>query len=192
MNLESVWPDVERLASTREPADMMSAVQLLIMAAFDGQRRYDGLSPMWVHSTRVGLQIDRWGGDISTTLAGFGHDLLEDTDVTPEQLEMLFGGQTLAVIQACTLDDAIYQLNHQNGNDDLYRRVRANGERAVLVEVADIDDNLATFDGVPEEWQREMWYCAEWRLELGRSFLGVTHPGVVSLHQKMQSISQGR
>jgi (p)ppGpp synthase/HD superfamily hydrolase len=191
MSLEAVWPDIERLAATGESANMMSAAQLLVMTAFGDQRRYDGLSPMWVHSTRVGLQVNRWGGDLSTTLAGFCHDLLEDTNVTAEYVEGLFGRDTLEITRACTLNEALYDQDHKRGNDELRSRVKAAGKRAVLVKVADIDDNLdfSSFCTVPSHWQEEMLYCAKGWLDLGRQYLGV-NPGVESLRLKLDAIER--
>lgn len=193
MNLQ-VWPDIESLAATEESAGMMSAAQLLIMTAFGDQRRYDGLSPMWVHSTRVGLQVNRWGGNLSTTLAGFCHDLLEDTNVTAGCIEGLFGRKTLEITQACTLNKVLYDSDHKKGNDDLRARVQAAGECAILVKIADIDDNLdlKSFRGVPVSWQAEMLYCAEGWLDLGLSYLGMDHPGVEALRSKLDVISEGR
>lgn len=191
MNLQ-VWPYIESLAATGESANMMSAAQLLIMTAFGNQRRYDGLSPMWVHSARVGLQANRWGGDLSTTLAGFCHDLLEDTNVTAGHVEGLFGRETLEITQVCTLNKALYDEDHKKGNDELRGRVKTAGKRAILVKVADIDDNLDfdSFCGVPVHWQEEMLYCAEGWLDLGRSYLGVNHPGVQALQLKLDAIER--
>src|SRR5688500_1897105 len=114
MDLESVWDDLYRLARSDDPANKVAASLHLTLLAFAGQRRRGGNVPlpMAAHSIRVGLQLERYGAEVETVLAGFCHDMLEDTDVTPLQLETLFGEDVVQLVGACSLDDAIYRDDH--------------------------------------------------------------------------------
>lgn len=190
MDLESIWPDIHRLALTDEPDSKVAAAIHLVTVAFAGQRRRGGTipMPMAAHSIRVGLQLERFGADLKTVLAGFCHDTIEDTAVTATQVETLFGGQVARLVMACTLDESIYANDHLAGNRDLVRRVSDAGSCAAFVKVVDILDNLATYHEVPAAWQDEMLWCAGAWLDLGRRQLGVRHIAVKALEIKLRNI----
>ncbi len=190
MDLESAWEDIRRLSETDDPANKVTAALRLVDVAFAGQRRRGGdiPMPMAVHSIRVGLQLERYGANLDTVLAGFCHDVLEDTNVTTQQVETLFGSEVLQLVVACSLDESIYESDHEAGNRDLVQRVARCGARAAMIKVVDILDNLATYYQVPEAWQQEMLWCAGAWLDLGRKQLGASHVAVKALEIRLRNI----
>lgn len=190
MDLGQAWGDLRQMTQTNNSDDKVTSALHLAAIAFAGQQRRGGsiTMPMAVHSIRVGLQLERFGADLTTVLAGFCHDMLEDTEVTASQIETLYGSDVLHLVEACSLNEAIYEPDHEAGNRDLIDRVADSGPRAVSVKVVDILDNLATFSEVPVAWQEEMFWCAGAWLKLGRVHLGVSHVAVKTLEIKLRNI----
>jgi guanosine-3',5'-bis(diphosphate) 3'-pyrophosphohydrolase len=89
-----------------------------------------GGQPYILHPIRVGASFE------STDLQaiGFLHDVLEDTDVTEDELRGMFPARIV---------DAVYALSRQDGEQyfDFIKRCRQN-PLARKVKVADIRDNL--------------------------------------------------
>jgi len=196
MDLSQAWDDLRQMAQTNNSDDKVASALHLATIAFAGQQRRGGgiQMPMAVHSIRVGLQLERFGADLTTVLAGFCHDMLEDTEVTASQIETLYGADVLRLVEACSLNEEIYENDHEAGNRDLIDRVADSGPRAVFIKVVDILDNLATYSEVPIAWQEEMFWCAAAWLELGRTYLNASHVAVKALEIKLRNIdpSMGR
>lgn len=119
----------------------------LVMTAFAEKIRTGRMSiPASTHSLRVGLSLITYACPIEVVLAGFCHDLLEDTAVTAVEIHRLFGERVLALTQACTLDPVLGDT--ESGEDELLVRVvmcARNGDLDPLkIKTADRLDNLRT------------------------------------------------
>lgn len=165
---------IRSLAASVLVADKIDAAMRLVLASFEGKYRFGEEVPMAMHSIRVGSQLSRLGGDPTTVLGGFCHDLLEDTNVDMQLLTELFGCDVANLVKACSLNARIYNANHLKGNQDLIRRVIKHGNRAIAIKVVDITDNLATFAYAAQWGQDEMRWCADQWLDIGRRALGNT------------------
>ncbi len=97
--------------------------------------------PYWPHLLRVGLilkHITNNNPDIDTeslTIAGFGHDCLEDTNVTLETLKQKFNPQITNLIFGMT--------NEQDDNhiDAYVKKIISSSENIRLMKLADLFDN---------------------------------------------------
>lgn len=119
----------------------------LIMRVHEGQTRADGSVPAWHHLDRVSLLLElvlRASGEGTAeerehiALAGLGHDALEDTEVTTEELREAFGDRGLALIEGMT---------NRHGDDDVapyVRQVAAAEEGVRLIKLADLYDNCTS------------------------------------------------
>ncbi len=65
----------------------------LMLRAHEGQiRKAEPEIPYVAHLIHVGLIVlGKRGGDEDTVIAALLHDVLEDTDVTPEEIDASFG-----------------------------------------------------------------------------------------------------
>lgn len=63
--------------------------------------------PLILHSLRVGLKLMELKQEKDVVIAGFLHDLLEDTDCNPEEIEKEFGEKVARLVLACTFDENI-------------------------------------------------------------------------------------
>ncbi|MEB3159474.1 MAG: HD domain-containing protein, partial [Synechococcus sp.] len=82
--------------------------EALLAAAFDfafqlheGQFRASG-DPYIVHPVAVADLLRDIGASAPVIAAGFLHDVVEDTDLTPEQLEGHFGPEVRALVEGVT------------------------------------------------------------------------------------------
>ncbi len=79
------------------------------------------------------------GYETPIVIAGFLHDLVEDTAVTVEEIRATFGADVADIVAATSFDETIddYLERHY----DIYRRCFELGRSAVAVKAADILDN---------------------------------------------------
>jgi (p)ppGpp synthase/HD superfamily hydrolase len=71
------------------------------------QERCYNEKPLILHSIRVGVQLIELCEEKETIIAGFLHDLLEDTDCKIVEIEKKFGKKVAKLVLACTFDKNI-------------------------------------------------------------------------------------
>ena len=90
--------------------------------------------------------------------AGFLHDVVEDTDVIPEEIEQHFGAEVRALVEGVTKLGGIHFTNHTEAQAENLRRMflaMASDIRVVLVKLADRLHNMRTLGALkPEKQQR--------------------------------------
>ena len=130
-----------------------------------GQSRNGGRVPYWVHVQSV-AEILHYAlaraGDLASDpalerdlfLAAQGHDLYEDTEASPEQIQSLFGAR---------VDQFIRLMSNPHGDHDraaYLRQVRLAPEEVRLIKLADLTDNtLSCAYGIHDlgvTWVREI------------------------------------
>lgn len=129
----------------REAIENMRA---LATAHHEGQFRKDGKTPYIEHPRAVVSLLTNWGygtGDRMWTLAvAWGHDLLEDTDCTEEEIRDAcgeIGGQVLDAIRLLSRDKAVFPVK-----DAYIRNVAEKASAPVLaVKIADRLRNTRDF-----------------------------------------------
>lgn len=188
MSIQATLPELRELVALSQPARHIEAAMRLVLVSFTGQNRYGNHEPMAVHSLRVGLQLSRFGNDLTTVLGGYCHDLIEDTKVTEAIVTELFGAEVCELVLACTQNDALYESDSRPVNEDLIRRVAAYGARAVAIKIVDSTDNLATLHQVDVKWHEEMLWCGDEWLNLGRKILGEHAPHVMALEAMLARV----
>jgi (p)ppGpp synthase/HD superfamily hydrolase len=136
----------------------------LLAAAFDfahqlhdGQMRASG-EPYIVHPIAVADLLRDIGAGSSVIAAGFLHDVVEDTQVTPEEIEAQFGAEVRALVEGVTKLGGIHFTNQTEAQAENLRRMflaMASDIRVVLVKLADRLHNMRTLGALkPEKQQR--------------------------------------
>jgi (p)ppGpp synthase/HD superfamily hydrolase len=116
------------------------AIILLTKAMSNGQT-WD--KPTLFHSIRVGSKLYEMGYPRDIVLAGFLHDLLEDTPVGSDQIESQFGKRVLEIVKANSKDPSIKDSHEKR--KDMVVRCAATGSDALIVKIADVVDNFKYF-----------------------------------------------
>ncbi len=138
--------------------------EALLAAAFDfayqlheGQYRASG-EPYIIHPIAVADLLRDIGASAAVIAAGFLHDVVEDTQVTPQEIEEHFGAEVRALVEGVTKLGGIHFTNKTEAQAENLRRMflaMASDIRVVLVKLADRLHNMRTLGALkPEKQQR--------------------------------------
>ena len=148
----------------RQSEDSESDVNLICRAfnfAFElhkGQTRKSG-EPYIAHPIAVASLLRDLGGDSVTIAAGFLHDVVEDTDVTPEEIESMFGVQVRLLVEGVTKLSKFNFSSTTERQAENFRRMflaMATDIRVIVVKLADRLHNMRTLDHLKPEKQRRI------------------------------------
>ena len=131
--------------------------------AHKDQKRQSG-EPFIAHPLSVAYSLIDWGMDMDTIIAGILHDTVEDTEVTLEQIENLFGRDVAFLVDGVTkvsqaragmrnLDEYTPQTK-----DNLSKLLIAVGQdvRVIIIKLADRLHNLQTLQHKSPEKQHKI------------------------------------
>ena len=158
--------------------------EALLASAFDfafqlhqGQFRASG-EPYIIHPIAVADLLRDIGASAGVIAAGFLHDVVEDTEVTPEEIEGHFGAEVRALVEGVTKLGGIHFTNKTEAQAENLRRMflaMASDIRVVLVKLADRLHNMRTLGALKPEKQlriagetREIYAPLANRLGIGR------------------------
>ncbi|MEL6495282.1 MAG: bifunctional (p)ppGpp synthetase/guanosine-3',5'-bis(diphosphate) 3'-pyrophosphohydrolase [Cyanobacteria bacterium J06623_7] len=123
-----------------------------------GQKRKSG-EPYIAHPIAVATLLRSLGGDSVTIAAGFLHDVVEDTEVTPEEIEELFGVQVRLLVEGVTKLSKFNFSSTTERQAENFRRMflaMATDIRVIVVKLADRLHNMRTLDHLKPEKQRRI------------------------------------
>lgn len=95
--------------------------------------------PVVLHGIRVGLSLYHKEYPEEIILAGYLHDVLEDTHTKFDEIENTFGKDIALIVQANTFDTTIQDKREQYRK--LFEQCLSAGRSALIVKAADILDN---------------------------------------------------
>lgn len=125
-------------------------------AAHEGQKRQTG-EPYFIHPCAVVNILDDLGfDDVSTLVAAFLHDVLEDTPVTSDELEQKFGKEVLELVEGVTKLDKIKFVSAEDEQAENLRKMffaMAKDYRVIIIKLADRLHNMRTLDALKPEKQ---------------------------------------
>ncbi|MFM7221011.1 MAG: RelA/SpoT family protein [Nodosilinea sp.] len=153
-------PDAESLGGEVNPSS-----NNLVCRAFEfaynlhaGQQRASG-EPYICHPVAVAGLLRDLGGDSAMVAAGFLHDIVEDTDTTPEQLEQEFGEEVRQLVEGVTkLSKFNFESKTERQAENFRRMFLAMAQdiRVIVVKLADRLHNMRTLEPLPAEKQRRI------------------------------------
>jgi GTP pyrophosphokinase len=122
------------------------------------QRRASG-EPYICHPIEVAGLLRDLGGDSAMIAAGFLHDVVEDTDVTPEEIEMHFGEEVRRLVEGVTKLSKFNFHSKTERQAENFRRMflaMAQDVRVIVVKLADRLHNMRTLEHLSLEKQRRI------------------------------------
>lgn len=135
----------------------------LVCRAFDfayqlhkGQYRKSGEAYI-AHPVAVAELLRDLGGDSEMIAAGFLHDVVEDTDVTPEEIEIRFGANVRQLVEAVTKLSKLNFSSKTERQAENFRRMffaMAEDIRVIIVKLADRLHNMRTLEFLPPNKQK--------------------------------------
>jgi GTP diphosphokinase / guanosine-3',5'-bis(diphosphate) 3'-diphosphatase len=137
----------------------------LVCRAFDfayrlheGQYRASG-EPYIAHPVAVASILRDFGGTGVMIAAGFLHDVVEDTDVTPDQIEERFGVEVRRLVEGVTKLSKFNFSSKTERQAENFRRMflaMAQDIRVIIVKLADRLHNMRTLEHLSDEKRRRI------------------------------------
>lgn len=141
-----------------EEADIICRAFEFAYSLHQGQYRASG-EPYIAHPVAVAGLLRDLGGDSTMVAAGFLHDVVEDTDVTPEELEERFGPEVRQLVEGVTKLSKFNFSSKTERQAENFRRMflaMAQDIRVIVVKLADRLHNMRTLEHLPEEKRRRI------------------------------------
>ena len=123
-----------------------------------GQKRKSG-EPYIIHPIQVAGLLWDLGGDAAMVASGFLHDIVEDTDITLEEIEERFGLEVRNLVDGVTkLSKFIFssRTEHQAENFRRMFLAMAKDIRVIVIKLADRLHNMRTLEHLPPEKQKRI------------------------------------
>ena len=152
MSEKPLFDDIKKelIAQNREPSEIEEIEKAYLFAKrlHEGQYRISEepyiIHPVEVAKILVGLKVDS-----HTLEAAFLHDILEDTDTQPEEIEKLFGKDVLSLVQGVTKLGKLQFKSKEERQAENFRRLfiaMAKDIRIVFLKLADRLHNMRTLN----------------------------------------------
>lgn len=121
------------------------------------QKRCYNEKPLILHSIKVGLKLMEQRETKEAVIAGFLHDLIEDTDCKLEEIKNEFGERAATLVAACTFDRDIKDNKERWRN--LISNIKRVGRDALIIKLIDQIENLPYYMLISDEEKKKevMW-----------------------------------
>ena len=137
---------------------LLKKAYVFAAAAHKGQVRRSG-EPYLSHPLEVTNMLADMGLDKTTLIAGLLHDVLEDTDVTLEELQENFGSEVARLVEGVTKITRVEQTSPETRQAETIRKIilaMTDDLRTIFIKLADRLHNLQTLRFLPEAKQRQI------------------------------------
>ncbi len=121
----------------------------------DGVKRSSG-EPYIIHPLNVAGTLIKLKMDLDSIMAGLLHDVVEDCDVSPEEISKLFGQSVAQIVVGCTKISKIKFKTKEESQAENFRKMvvaMAQDLRVIIVKLADRMHNMRTLQYVSKEKQ---------------------------------------
>lgn len=132
--------------------------------AHSGQKRESG-EPFICHPLAVAYILVELGMDTSTVMAGLLHDVVEDTEVTLEEIEEAFGPTIARLVDSVTKVTKLGRMKYKSKEEQQAENHRkmlvamAQDVRVILIKLADRLHNMRTLKYQP--WEKQQRTASE-------------------------------
>ncbi len=162
MSEKSLFDEIKQtlIAQNREEADIEQIEEAFHFAEklHEGQYRVSE-EPYIIHPVEVAKILVNLKADTHTVIAAFLHDILEDTDTKPEEIEAKFGKDVLTLVQGVTKLGKLQFKSKEERQAENFRRLfiaMANDIRIIFLKLADRLHNMRTLNFMATQKQQKI------------------------------------
>jgi len=138
--------------------DLLNRAYVFAMKAHGQQKRESG-DPYFSHPLEVAAILTDLKLDDATIVAAMLHDTIEDTPVTREELEKMFGPEIAGLVDGLTkLNRLDFATKHAQAAENFRKLLLAIADdaRVLLIKLADRLHNMRTLHYVPESKRKRI------------------------------------
>ncbi len=136
----------------------------LIAEAFEfaknahGEQKRESGEDYIVHPLHTALTLSQMNADVKTVAAGLLHDVLDDTDITSNELEEKFGAEIIFLVEGVSKLGKIKYRGVERHAENLRKMLLAMAQdfRVILIKLADRYHNLETLGALPAAKQKRI------------------------------------
>ena len=121
------------------------------------QRRVSGI-PYILHPTSVACIVAQFGMDTDSIISALLHDVVEDTEITLDEVRKDFGKDVANIVDGLTKISKIKLYSREEQQAENVRKMlmaMSNDIRVIIVKLADRLHNMRTIDCMPEQKRRD-------------------------------------
>ena len=150
---------IECLESNRKrlDIDLIKKAYYIAYQAHDGQKRKSGEDYI-IHHVEVAIILANYGMDTETIVAGLLHDVVEDTDVTIEEIRKNFNNEVAKLVNGVTKISKIACVTKEDKKTENIRKMivaMAEDIRVIIIKLADRLHNIRTIEYLREQKRRD-------------------------------------
>ena len=156
LTIEEIISKVRSYIEDEEQIKVIQKAYDFAKLKHEGQFRKSG-EPYITHPMNVALILISVYADYETISAGLLHDVLEDCDCTPEEMEEAFGPVITKLVKGVT---KLSKINFSTENEyliDYYKKIivgMSEDVRVIIIKLADRLHNMRTLWAIPEDRQK--------------------------------------
>lgn len=138
--------------------DIQKQIERAIVFMVDKiEEHCDNEKPLILHSLRVGLKLMELKQEKNVVIAGFLHDLLEDTNCGLGEIEKEFGERVAKLVLVCTFDKNIK--DYKERWRKLVFNIKQAGHDAVIIKLVDQMANLPYYMLISNKQKKQEVIC---------------------------------
>ena len=156
VKIEDILSKVHEYIEDEEQVKVIERAYSFALKKHNGQYRKSGEAYIY-HPMNVALILTTVYADYQTIAAGFMHDVLEDCDCTPEEMEEEFGREITKLVQGVTKLGKIHFSTENEYLIDYYKKIivgMSEDVRVIIIKLADRLHNMRTLWAIPEDRQK--------------------------------------
>ena len=151
---------LQKIKETYAPSDQEILLKAYAYAeeAHANQKRASG-EPYFIHPCAVAEILMDLGLDAATIAAALLHDVIEDTEVTAEDIKNAFGEEVLTLVASVTKLEKIVFKSKEEENAENFRKIfvaMAKDVRVIIIKLADRLHNMRSLNFLSPERQKRM------------------------------------
>ena len=156
ITIEDILSKVRVYIDDEEQVKVIEKAYQFAKNKHEGQYRKSGEDYIY-HPMNVALILTTIYADYETISAGLMHDVLEDCDCTPEEMEEEFGSVITKLVKGVTKLSKIHFSTENEYLIDYYKKIivgMSEDVRVIIIKLADRLHNMRTLWAIPEDRQK--------------------------------------